>query len=250
MTISMGLPKIKTVLLAMFVLTVGAVGATASTPSAGSASKAFSLAFQAWSTGHQDQAESMLAKDVLEFPDDLHLAFFDAACTRSRWYIDEARPKFSRIRRLSAGSVDGLAAGYILDVDSGTNVVASFNGLEGLATKYPGDVLLLWMTAVECRQLQKDNVGKPRGAVAVNLGIQLYGLLLTRIHGVGPSMVHQTYGNLLFDMGFPQMAVLQHRIAVKQEPCPYMCQALIMDLDKLGLTAEAAQDRAKYAQYL
>ena len=237
MTISMGLPKIKTVLLAMFVLTVGAVGATASTPSAGSASKAFSLAFQAWSTGHQDQAESMLTKDVLEFPYDQHLAFFDAACTRSRWLIDESRPKLITVGSLFPGSAEGLAAGYILNVDSGTDVVASFNGMEGLVTKYPGDVLLLWMTAVECRQLQKDNVGKPRGAVAVNLGIQLYGLLLTRIHGVGPSMVHQTYGNLLFDMGFPQTAVIQHRIAVKLEPAPYTCQALIMDLDKLRATA-------------
>jgi len=212
--------------------------------------QAYDVVMAEWAGGHQDKAEALLADDVRSYPDDQRLAFFNAACTRSRWQIKAAGPLLQQAAQLQPGTADALCATYVADIDQGIDINGNFNNLTSLANNNRSDVLILWMLAVECRQLEGDYGRNGTGISAANFGIQCYTVLLSRIHGVGPSLVHQTYGNLLDDMGHTTSAVAQRRIAVEEEPATWSCNPLVRDLDSLGLTTEAAHDRIKYAEYL
>jgi hypothetical protein len=212
--------------------------------------QAYDAAMAEWSAGRQVKAQDLLASDVTTYPNDQRLAFFNAACVRSRWDIAGARPLLLQASQLQSGTADGLCATYVANIDQGTDITGNFNNLTSLANTNRSDVLILWMLAVECRRLEQDYRTSGTASSAANFGIQCYRVLLSRIHGVGPSLVHQTYGNLLDDMGHTELAVVQRRIAVQEEPATWSCSALVQDLDSLGLTSEAAQDRIRYAAYL
>jgi hypothetical protein len=214
------------------------------------ARQAYDEAMAQWSAGNQIKAQQLLALDVDTYPNDQRLAFFNAACIRSRWDLSGARPLLQQAAYLQPGTADALCATYVANIDQGVDITDNFNDLTSLANTNRSDVLILWMLAVECRQLEQDYRTSSTGSSAANFGIQCYTVLLSRTHGVGPSLVHQTYGNLLDDMGHTALAVAQRRLAVQEEPAPWSCNPLIDDLDRLGLTAESAHDRLRYAAYL
>jgi len=179
-----------------------------------------------WSSGHQYEAEALLAYDVHIYPSDQRLEFFHAACTRSRWDIIGARPLLQEVVHLQAGTADALCATFVSNIDLGSDITDNFNALTTLAKNNRTDLLILWMLAVECRQLERDYPGTGLAASAANFGIQCYSVLLSRTNGVGPSLVHQTYGNLLDDMGHTSSAVVQRRLAAAQEPATWSCPPL------------------------
>lgn len=212
--------------------------------------KAYQLAFHEWASGTQVLAEQTLAESMQRFPQDQQIVFFLAACTRSRWEIEDAYPLLRIAEQLDPRSPDGLCAKYVANIDSNSDINGNFDSLRKLSERHIDNVVILWMVAVECRQLERLYYGQPAGDQATLLGVAYYRKLCERIPGKGPSLVHQTYGNVLYDSGDAKDAAKQHSLAVEEEPADWSCSALIADLEQLGQYAEAQKLRSKYQAYL
>ncbi|HEY3328494.1 MAG TPA: hypothetical protein VGK19_00590 [Capsulimonadaceae bacterium] len=214
------------------------------------APQVYAIAMKAWANGNQAGAEAVLAKAVEAFPSDQRLAFFNAACTRSRFDVEAASPLFANVRQLAPASPDGKCALYVMNIDGNVDIERNFRNLGALAESHPTDVMIMWMAAVESRQIALTYKGTDTAKNVGLYGIHCYEKLLSTIKAVGPSLVHQTFANLLDDSGRTDLAVVHRRLAVAQEPASWSCEALVGDLEALGLNDEAARVRTKYARYL
>lgn len=164
------------------------------------------VALATWAAGRQVDAEYLLAVLTRRFPRDQRLVFFRAACMRSRFQRNRAGLFFMWVVHLGAWTPEGLCARYVLRMDAGKNVDEHFGHLQSLVTRNADNPLLLWMLAVQCRTHDR-----------VDLGIECYEQLLQMI-SPGPSLLHQTYANLLDEAGRYEEALKHRLMAVQMEP--------------------------------
>lgn len=197
---------------------------------------AYRACFHWLAAGKQREIERVLAEAVRTFPNDARLLFFAAACERSRFDLDAARPLFERV--VKADAEDGLygrAARMILDMDARRDIGKNFDALRALADKHMDDPMVVWMAGVQCR-----TVGQPdKGLVYYERLLKLLG------DGPGPVLVHQTYANLLDDCGRPEDAMPHRRMAVKLEPAGWSYDGMANTLTRLGRFDEADAAYAK-----
>jgi tetratricopeptide (TPR) repeat protein len=186
-------------------------------------------ALDALAAGRQRDAERLLEQGLQAHADDPDLVFLRACCKRSRFLVEAAHPLFARVVELDPGSVQGRCAGEVLQLDARRDVEAHFVALEALADGHPDDPLLRWMVAVQCRALDRNEEG-----------VAHYRQLL-HAWQPGPSLVHQTYANLLSELGQEEAALVERRIAVEQEPAGWSLHGLGNTLVELGRYEEAGE---------
>lgn len=164
--------------------------------------------------GKQSEAEKLLARYVPAYRDNQDVVFLYAACVRSRFMIREAFPVFAAVVELGKDTPRGQCAAYVMRLDTRRDVNKNFDALDKLVEANRDDVVLRWMIAVECRTLDRKLEG-----------IAHYKEILKKWNP-GPSLVHQTYGNLLSESGRYEEALVERRITVKLEPAGWSYQGL------------------------
>ncbi len=208
---------------------------------------AYQTVLSLWRAGSQGQAELRCAQARRASPNHQGLAFFEAACARSRFDVSAAHSLFAYVRALDPDTPAGRCADAIIVLDelryppgeAGSRtppalpqnrlVPRRFGDLRGVARQNPDDPLLLWMLAVECRAFDRNVEG-----------VTHYQTLLARIHpDPGPALVHQTYANLLDALKRPSDALPQRRLAVQLEPAPWSYDGLGATLCDLGRYEDA-----------
>ena len=207
-------------------------------PEPKNAQEGYRTAYRMWSGGNQALAEMILDYCRRRWPTDIRLAFFQAACTRSRFEVREAAPLFDQIARAAPGSVEGRCSQAMLAIDGGREADAGFAALRTLVQQNPTDTLALWMLAVTCRALKRNAEG-----------VEYYRLLRQRIDGVGPVLVHQTYANLLEELGRYQEALPERILAIRTEPETWSVNALLQTLDTLHKYPELIEVASQAVQH-
>jgi tetratricopeptide (TPR) repeat protein len=134
-------------------------------------------------------------------------------------------------------SVSGQGAFHILYLDLKKDTDLHFNALRRLVDENPNDMILRWMIAVQCRAYGKNEEG-----------VKHYLKLLEKWNP-GPSLVHQTYGNLLDELNRHEDALAEHRKAVELEPKGWSYQALGNTLVLLNRCTEANEAFRKSVEY-
>lgn len=170
--------------------------------------------FRFLAAGQQRDAENVLSHGIELFDRDPRLLFFAAACHRSRFDVDSAAPLFLRVARLDPAGKYGLVAAEILHLDLKHDIPAHFAKLRERVDANADDPLLLWMAAVQCRSLHENEAG-----IA-------YFDKLGKHFNPGPVLFHQTYANLLDQVGRSADAVPHRNLAICLEPAPWSYSAL------------------------
>ncbi len=182
-----------------------------------------------WADGDQAGAMALAEGYLPKYPESQRLTFFLGACTRSCFDLEGAAPFLTRAVELGPQTAQGRCAAHVLAIDRGQEVETEFAALRRVAYERPEDPLLLWMLAVECRHLKRNEEG-----------VQHYALLLKRV-GKGSSLVHQTYANLLDAVGRHKEALPHRYQAVQLEPAKWSLEGLAITLNELGHYAAADQ---------
>ncbi len=159
-----------------------------------------------WAEGNQIAAETYLGWLVGRHPQHQRLAFFRAACMRSRFDVQSALPMFQEVARADPGSPEGRCTAAILALDSGRDLEANFKTLLELVKANAQDPLIVWMLAVQCRARNRNEEG-----------VAAYRELL-KLVPVGSSLVHQTFANVLDETKQYEEALKHREIVVRQEP--------------------------------
>lgn len=199
---------------------------------------------QFFNDGKQAEAEKLLETYAPTYRDNQRIVFLLAACVRSRFMVRRAAPIFVAVANMGTNSVQGKCALYILYLDARRDVDHNFAALRTLVDANPNEIMLRWMIAVQCRAYNKNEEG-----------VTHYKKILEKWNP-GPVLVHQTYGNLLDELGKYEDALVERRNAVKLEPEGWSYQGLGNTLASMNRFAEAneayqksvelAPDRSSY----
>jgi hypothetical protein len=195
-----------------------------SVPQNASAPELYTLLLEGWSKGKQAEVEQFLVSACQRYPNDAPLAFFRAACTRSRFDIKSARPLFKTIVTIAPQTPEGKCAALNLALDSKENPDANFEQFRTLVSQHPQKPLLLWMLAVQCRTYKHNTEG-----------IKCYQKLLKQV-SVGSSLVHQTYANLLDEVGEYEKALPSRYRAYQLEPTEWSRDGFMNTMRQLGFS--------------
>ncbi|HVU90069.1 MAG TPA: tetratricopeptide repeat protein [Pirellulales bacterium] len=160
--------------------------------------------------------------------------FLRAACLRSRFDKEIAFQTFTAVLMCGRRTPSSRCAEAMLELDSEqlhkgppADVDRAFADFEKLADRYPDDVIVRWMLAVQCRTWDRNE-----------LGVIAFKKILERWHP-GPAIVHQTYANLLDNLGRYDEALPERRLAVALSPAWWTYDGLGNTLDNLSRFAEA-----------
>ena len=102
-----------------------------------------------------------------------------------------------------------------------------FANFNQLADDNPDDVVIRWMAAVQCRTWNRNEEG-----------VEHYKKILEKWNP-GPSLVHQTYANLLDQVQRYDDALVERKITIKMEPAGWSYDGLASTLNHLGRFDEA-----------
>jgi tetratricopeptide (TPR) repeat protein len=172
------------------------------------------------SQGKQSDAETIADQLAAKYPADEAVQFMQGVLVRSRFDVTAARPYFQFVAK-SPDSVRSQCATLMLNIDTRVDSQKSFDKLCDLARQHPTDVFVLWTAAIASRTLD------------CNLeGAEFYGMLCKQFAS-GPSLVHQTYGNILMALNLQELALAQRKVTVKMEPATWSVDALGLTLGKL-----------------
>jgi Flp pilus assembly protein TadD len=140
--------------------------------------------------------------------------FLAGVLMRSRFRVAAADGLFDMVKSHFEGTPEARASTLIIAIDADQSAEENLKKLDDLYTAHKDDALMLWVVAVECRQLEKTKMGMER-----------YAALLKKMDP-GPVSAHQTYGNLLLDDHKAQLALEQFDIAINLEPssAEYTCR--------------------------
>jgi len=189
---------------------------------------AYALVLETWRSD-QEAAEHLVDEYVRRYPKDQPLAFFQAACIRSRFDLEGARETMTRAIALAPDTPQARCMQCVIALDPRVDVDRAFVDLQGLARQHPEDPVILWMLAVECRHLHRNEEGA-----------QAYATLLKRA-GPGGAMVHQTYANILTELGRHREALPHRFTACRLEPAKWSYEGLAITLRHLGYRHAASQ---------
>ena len=189
-------------------------------------------------TGDTQEAERFLQANRDEIQGGQRIFFLLGACIRSRFDKHTARLVFHTAWAMNPKTPSGKCALCMMRLDSSQGmwgqqrqVDEAFAELRRLVNAHPEDVVLPWMLAVQCRSWDRN----AEGAL-------LYKYILTKWKP-GPVLVHQTYANLLDELGLYKAALKERYQAVKMEPAPWSYDGLGNTLDHLGRFKEAQGSR-------
>lgn len=199
--------------------------------------KAYVAVLALWGEGYQSRAEQLSDQLIKTFPRNQNLMFFTAMCIRSRFEIREAHSWLARVFDLDHSSMYGQAAEAMMFVDSREHSDQGMKELDELTKTTNGDPLILWEAAIACRTLNNPE-----------LGVTYYNQLLKKIP-VGPSLLHQTYANMLDKLQRYDEALEHREMAVKLEPASWSYQGLAATLWKLKRYDEASKAYEKAVTY-
>ncbi|HEY1785812.1 MAG TPA: tetratricopeptide repeat protein [Pirellulales bacterium] len=213
--------------------------------------------------GYQSEAEGLLLAQVRQFPQAQELVklvkaeqfeeadryrdanraelraaqrtlFLFAAGCRSRFDIHGTTPIFHAVYGIDTSTPSGKCAWLVKRLDSANMKWASkqivddaFADFKKLADENPGDIFIRWMLAVECRTWDRNEEG-----------VEQYKQILQQWNP-GPALVHQTYANLLDELGRFDEALVERCKAVKMEPASWTYDGLGNTLKGLGRFQEA-----------
>lgn len=196
------------------------------------------------SKGHQKEAEQLLTGLIRKYPEDQRLAFMQAVCSRSRWGKSRAERQFYRVEQMNPTTVFGSCARYTMAFDCRDNIYENLNGLFLLADQNPHDPMILWLTAIQCRDYFKLT-----NKTTYSKHAEKYYRRLLEIFEVGPVLLHQTFANVLAEELGSKEEALKHRyIAVELEPASWTYQGLANTLDGLKRYPEANETYAKLVE--
>lgn len=168
-------------------------------------SDAYTAVYKIWADGDQARAESLLESLAVQHPNHQPISFFNAACTRSRFFSEKSSTKMKRTVDLGPNTPEGVCAGLVLQLDRKNRSGTAFSAFRLLVDAYPDKALIRWMFAVQCRAYNSHEEG-----------IDQYHILLKQLPR-GSSMVHQTFANILDQVGLFEEALPHRRLAVQLE---------------------------------
>ncbi|HEX4146540.1 MAG TPA: tetratricopeptide repeat protein [Pirellulales bacterium] len=213
--------------------------------------------------GYQLEAEALLKQQIGQFPEAQHLVrlvmdekfeeadqfssanrdkiraaqrtlFLLAACARTRFDVKQTTPIFHVVYATDRSLPYAQCAWLVKRLDSDKMKWASkqiqddaFADFKKLADENPDDVFIHWMLAVECRTWERNEEG-----------VEQYQQILKQWNP-GPALVHQTYANLLDELGRFDEALVERCKAVKMEPASWTYDGLGNTLKGLGRFDEA-----------
>ncbi|MCS6244369.1 MAG: ankyrin repeat domain-containing protein [Opitutus sp.] len=204
------------------------------------------IARERLAAGEQNIAEALLASAcaVNDAPPDV--IFLNSVCLRSRFQTKEALRGWYHLVVHAPDSPQGQVAACIIGQDLATNLPTRlhyFSGLMVVACMHPDDPMIQWMAAVMARDLTRDTDSPMSHATRqriVAYGIERYRSVLTQFApGPGPTLVHQTFANLLSAMEDHTTALQHYRIVMEREPKPWSLYAAAGSLRDLGQWTEA-----------
>jgi superkiller protein 3 len=173
-----------------------------------------SRVLQLLDAGKQAEAEELIEKELQLLPREPRLLFLRACCARSRFQVADSLPLFEAVAKAAPKSSHGRCAALMVELDEGRDVERRFAELRPLVDENASDPMLRWMIAVQCRARGKSEEG-----------VKHYKKLLQHWNP-GPVLVHQTYGNLLDELGRFEEALVERRKAVELEPAAWSYQGL------------------------
>jgi len=170
-----------------------------------SADEAYSSSLELLSDGRQAEAEDLIDSAIKRYRSDERIVFAKAVLERSRWNKDAAETWFRLLRRTAQSDYLKRAAELAVALDQHEAVADNMNELYFLSDTHPDDIYLLWLSGIQCREQDWDQQGKMR-----------YEKLMPKFR-VGPVLMHQTYGNILDDLGLYEQALPHRYMAVSME---------------------------------
>lgn len=199
----------------------------------GTSEKTFHTIFDRLATGDQAGTEMLLGLAIQQNPGDQRLSFFEMACIRSRFDLEDTVPWARRTVKMNPSTPEGLCANLVSRLDRQENIDENMNALQLLVAAHPDNPLIRWMLAVQCRAFDRQIEG-----------IRHYRALCNQMKRA-PVLVNQTYGNLLEEACLLPEALVYRRVAVEQEQQNWSLHALGLTLNKLGRYEEAASIMGK-----
>ena len=185
----------------------------------------------------QPEALALVNRHAEAYRANQRLIFLHAACTRSRFDIEEAYPYFVVAIMANGKTAIGRSACVVAALDGTeqgrTNPAPMLAELEHIVSLYPDEIVVRWMIAVECRSFNRNEQG-----------VGHYKKIIEKWKP-GPVLVHQTYGNLLDELKRYDEALVERRKAVELEPAGWSYDGLGNTLDSLGRFDEAEKAHAK-----
>jgi tetratricopeptide (TPR) repeat protein len=202
---------------------------------------AWRAAFDVLAVGDHERCDRLLEALAGRHPADQDVLLFLGVSTRSRFDLAAAGRTFAAVVRVDPLSRRGRTADAALRLDAErrdarpdpARVRAAFDDLRRLAADRPGDVLLTWLLAIECRTYDRNREG-----------IAAYERLCGALDP-GPAIVHQTLANLLDADGRSAEALPHRELAVLLEPARWSIEGRGNTLTELGRYDEAAADFAE-----
>lgn len=185
--------------------------------------------FQLLAAGRQREAESVVERAVGAEPTNQRLAFLKACLRRTRFDVRESAKQFLALIELDRDSTEAIAAELIVRLDSKRDVDNSFDILASIVEEHPGDPMLRWMIAVQCRSLRRNEEGEKHYRE------------LAKIWKPGPSLMHQTFANILDDLKKYDESLVSRKITVELEPAPWSYQGLADTYTRAGRYEEAGK---------
>ncbi|MCE5268237.1 MAG: tetratricopeptide repeat protein [Planctomycetaceae bacterium] len=185
------------------------------------------LVIEKLAAGQQRQAEAFIDEYVERHPDHVRMTFLKAVCMRSRFDIEGSGAVFRKVVEKDKDSVCGRCAALVLELDAWRDSTANFAKLRKLADEHPMDTVVRWMTAVQCRSHHWEEEG-----------VRHYEKIVA-VWKPGPVLVHQTYANLLEELGRFEDALVERRKTVEMEPAGWSYHGLGSTLAHLHRFKEA-----------
>ncbi len=199
--------------------------------------QAYVEALNWFAAGKQADVETLLQALASKYPQDQPIAFAGAVIVRSRFDVQAAAPLLERVAGMNAQSVIGQSAALMLKIDAHQDLAASFSKLITL-TRSPGvDPMILWLGGIASRTLNQNAQGA-----------DCYRALLKQ-WDPGPSLVHQTFANLLDGLKQYDEALVQRKLAVQLEPAGWSYEGMALTLWNLKRYEEADQAFATSVRY-
>ena len=188
--------------------------------------------------GKQPEAMKRIAQKPSGYRENQRALFLFAACARSRFMM--MTPYFELAGMIDNKTPVGKCAVFMTHLDGPPDPRTApdriFNGFAKLVKSNPDDVVLRWMLAVQCRNYHRS----AQGAVHCKQILDVW--------APGPALVHQTYANLLDDLGRYTEAIAERRTTVMMEPADWAYDGLGNTLDNMKEYDEAAEAHAKACQ--